>query len=140
MIVLDTSVLSELMLTRGEPRVFAWLRGQSMLDLGTTTINIAEIKYGLTRLAPGHRRTMLERNFSSLVLRSFASRVFDFDRPAADIYSGIRVARERAGRPLDGADGFIAAIALSRGFIVATRNVADFEGCGVKIINPWARQ
>jgi len=77
MIVLDTSVLSELMLTRGEPHVFALLRGQSMLDLGTTTINIAEIKYGLTRLAPGHWRTTLERNFSSLVLRSFASRVFD---------------------------------------------------------------
>jgi len=140
MIVLDTNVLSELMLAKGEPRVFAWLRGQPMLEVGTTTINIAEIRYGLTRLTPGRRRSELERSFANLVIRGFASRVFDFDRPAADIYGDIRVTRERAGRPLEGADGFIAAIARSRGCAVATRNTTDFEACGVKVINPWEQQ
>jgi len=140
MIILDTNVLSELMLAESEPRVLEWLRGQSMLDLGTTTINIAEIKYGLSRLAPGRRRSELERKFTTLVIRGLASRVFDFDQPAANIYGDIRVARERAGRPLEGADGLIAAIAHSRGFAIATRNTSDFEGCGIDIINPWSAQ
>jgi predicted nucleic acid-binding protein len=137
MIILDTNVLSELMLIKGEPSVFEWLRGQPIRDLGTTSINIAEIQYGLTRLPTSRRRSELERNFSNVIMRGFAGRIFDFDQPAANIYGDIRVARERVGRPLEGADAFIAAIALSRGFAVATRNTADFEGCGIRIINPW---
>jgi predicted nucleic acid-binding protein len=137
MIILDTNVLSELTRAIPEPLVLGWVREQSMLNLGTTTINIAEIKLGLAHLPAGRRRGELERKFAGLMARGLAGRVFDFDLPAADVLGDILVGRERMGRRLEGYDGLIAAIALSRGFAVATRNTADFEGCGLTIVNPW---
>jgi len=137
MIILDTNLLSEIMRPKPEAPVSDWLRTYSMLDLGTTTINIAEIKLGLARLPAGRRRVELERKFATLMTRGLAGRVFDFDQPAADVFGDILAARERMGRRLEGFDGLIAAIALSRGFAIATRNMRDFEGCGVTVINPW---
>jgi predicted nucleic acid-binding protein len=139
MILLDTNVLSEPIQPNPEPVVVRWLRDQWMGDLGTTTINIAEVKYGFARLAAGKRRSELERNFGTLILRGLGNRIFDFDQPAAEVYGDILVARERMGRRLEGFDGLIAAIALSRGYAVATRNITDFEGCGVELVNPWER-
>jgi predicted nucleic acid-binding protein len=137
MIILDTNVLSELTRPNPNSQVNGWLREQSLLKLGTTAINIAELKFGMARLPDGRRRRDLERKFAGLMSRGLAGRVFDFDQPAADIFGDILVARERMGRRLEGYDGLIAAIARSRGFAVATRNIADFEGCGVTVLNPW---
>jgi hypothetical protein len=135
-IILDTNVISELM--RGDPDrlVAAWLDTQPVSKLATTTINLAEVKYGLACLLPG-RRHDLERRFDSFAAHGFASRVFDFDAAAADVYGDVAAARRRAGRPLGGFDGLIAAIARSRGLPIATRNVDDFVNCGLTLINPW---
>jgi len=80
---------------------------------------------------------ILRSNSRALHLRGFANRVLDFDANAADVYGDIVVARERAGRPLEGFDGLIAAIARSHGLPIATRDIDDFEGCGIEVINPW---
>jgi hypothetical protein len=137
MILLDTNVLSELMRTAPDPQALNWLRNQPMSQLGTTTINVAEIKYGLARLPNGRRRHELEKKFFNFVSRGLASRIFDFDSAAADLFGDIMVARERAGRRLEGYDGLILAIAKSHGAGIATRNVTDFDRCGVNITNPW---
>jgi len=129
MILLDTNVLSELMRPAPEPAVLNWLRSQVVRDVGTTTINVAEIRYGLARLPTGQRRADLERRFAAFPARGLATRIFDFDGPAADAYGDLIVARERSGRPLEGFDGLIAAIARSRGYEIATRNVNDFTNC-----------
>ena len=97
----------------------------------------AAIRYGLGRLAFGRRRRDLETKFNSFASRGFETRVFDFDVPAAEAYGDIVVARERAGRRLEGFDGLIAAIAKSRGLAIATRNIGDFAGCGIELISPW---
>jgi toxin FitB len=137
MIMLDTNVLSELMRPGPEPQVLAWLRRQPMTQLGTTTINIAEVKYGLARLPAGQRRRDLEKRFFGFVSRGLDGRIFDFDQAAADVFGDIMVAREKAGRRLQGSDGLILAIAKSRGAGIATRNIAEFEGCAVDLTNPW---
>jgi predicted nucleic acid-binding protein len=137
MIILDTNVLSELMRQTPAPQVLAWLRHQPMTELGTTTINIAEVKYGLARLPAGRRRRELEKRFFGFVSRGLGGRILDFDHAAADFYPDIIVVREKAGRRLQGSDGLILAAAKSRGAGIATRNTADFEGCGVSLINPW---
>lgn len=67
----------------------------------------------------------------------FAGRVLPFDQAAAHACAGIAAARREAGRPIAQFDAQIAAIARSRGAGVATRNVTDFEGCGIGVINPW---
>lgn len=68
----------------------------------------------------------------------FAGRVLPFDGAAARAYAALAAGRQRAGRPISQFDAQIAAIAWSRGAAVATRNVGDFEGCGVEILNPWS--
>ena len=137
MIILDTNVISELMRANPEPVVVDWFRVRSLLEMATTTINLAEIRRGLARLPFGRRRRDLEVTFNSLAARGFANRVLDFDASAADAYGDLAVERERAGRPMEGLDGLIAAIAKSRGLPIATRNVDDFAECGIDLINPW---
>jgi predicted nucleic acid-binding protein len=137
MIILDTNIIAELMLARPKPEVLDWLNDQPLSDLSTTTINVAEIRYGLARLPPGHRRSDLDTRFRAFAARGFANRVFAFDSIAAEVYGELVAARERSGRPLEGFDGLIAAIARSRGLPVATRNVADFADGGITVICPW---
>jgi toxin FitB len=137
MIILDTNVISEVMAVQPSRAVAAWMDATPAFDLATTTINIAEIRYGLARLPFGRRRAGLEAQFESLLARVFNTRVFAFDGLAAGAYGELIAARERSGRPLDGPDGFIAAIAASRGLGIATRDIRGFEGCGIPVINPW---
>jgi len=137
MIILDTDVISEFMRPRPARSVLEWSRTQSLRELATTSISLAEIRHGLARLSFGRRRRELEARFNALLSRGFASRVFDFDAAAADAYGDVMVARERAGRRLEGCDGLIAAIAKSRNLPVATRNLDDFSGCGIDVISPW---
>jgi predicted nucleic acid-binding protein len=137
-IILDTNVISEIMRPAPDTAVLAWLRGWPTNRIATTTINIAEIKYGLARLEAGKRRRDLESKFFSFVSLGFANRILGFDEAAAEAYYGdLVVARERIGRPLEGFDGLIAAIAKGNGLDIATRNHADFEECGVAVLNPW---
>src|SRR5204863_8600331 len=121
MIILDTNVISELMRAKPEPVVVDWFRVRSLLEMATTTINLAAIRRGLARLPFAKRRRDLEATFTSLAARGFANRVFDFDSSAADAYGDLAVERERAGRSMEGFDGLIAAFAMSRGLSIGTR-------------------
>jgi len=69
---------------------------------------------------------------------SEANRILPFDSPAAAAYARIAAGRRRAGRPISPADAQIAAIAASRGATLATRNVPDFDDCGIELLGPWA--
>jgi toxin FitB len=137
MIILDTNVISEAMLPSPSPIVMDWLAARPAFDLATTTISIAEIRFGLARLPFGRRRTERERVFNNFSQRSFGDRIFGFDRLAADAYGELVAARERGGRPLLGFDGLIAAIAASRGLGIATRDARGFDACGIQVVNPW---
>jgi toxin FitB len=137
MIILDTNVISEVMLPSPSPTVLAWLRGIPIVELATTAICVAEIAYGLARSPTGRRRNEREALFRNYRAQVFGNRIFAFDAAAADAYGEMIAARERSGRPPEGSDGFIAAIALSRGLPIATRDVSGFEGCGIDLINPW---
>ena len=137
MILLDTNVISEVMRPMPSPSVLRWLAAQPSNEVATTTINVAEIRYGLARLPFGQRRSGLEARFGSFIARGFANRVFDFDFPAAEAYGELVAARERSGQRLEGFDGLIAAIARSRGTAIATRDAQDFLGCGIEVLSPW---
>jgi predicted nucleic acid-binding protein len=137
MIILDTNVISEVMAPSPSPAVSVWMDAMPAFELATTTITIAEIKYGLARLPFGRRRGRLEVQLNNLVARAFGPRIFGFDILAADAYGELVAAREQSGRPFFGLDALIAAIASSRGLGVATRDVRGFEGCGLQVVNPW---
>ncbi len=137
MIVLDTNIISELLLPVPQPAVVDWLADQSPAAIFTTTVTEAEILYGLRLLPDGPRRRELEAAILPIFTQDLAGRVLPFDREAADVYGSIATERRKAGRPISQFDAQIASITVSRGAALATRNVADFEGVGLVIINPW---
>ena len=57
--------------------------------------------------------------------------------PATEAYAQIAATRRASGAPISAFDAQIAGISRSRGAQVATRNVADFDGCGIGVVDPW---
>lgn len=138
MIILDTNVLSEALKPKPSEPVMRWLAAQDAFNSFTTSITRAEILYGIERLPVGKRRIRLFSAISQMFAEKFASRILSFDAEAATWYARILARRESAGRPISQLDGMIAAIARSHDASLATRNRADFEGCGIQLIDPWS--
>ena len=137
MILLDTNVLSELMRPRPSLPVIAWLKKQRYTTIFTTSITQAEILLGIELLPAGKRRDELAGDASALFEEEFTGRIFPFGSEEAVAYSRIRAHRRHAGRPISEADAQIAAIAQTKKATLATRNTADFEDCGIGLIDPW---
>jgi predicted nucleic acid-binding protein len=136
MIVLDTNVVSELMRAAPEPAVLGWLRQISSDGLYTTTITVAEIRYGIARLPEGRRRESLHQAANE-IFAAFPRQVLPFDLAAASSYADLVATRESLGNPIDGFDAQIAAICRSQAAALATRNTKDFVDTGITVINPW---
>jgi toxin FitB len=137
MIVLDTNVLSELMKEHPERRVFDWAQQQTASNLYTTSITQAEILHGVLLLPAGKRRDAIRQAAGDMFAQEFADRILPFDSAATPAYAEIAALRRKSGRPISQFDAQIAAIARSRGAELATRNTEDFEGCGIRVRNPW---
>ena len=67
----------------------------------------------------------------------FGGRTLSFDSEAARLYAKIASARRAKGKPISPADAQIAAIVRTHNATLATRNIADFEACGIQLVNPW---
>lgn len=137
MIILDTHVVSEPLKPEPEPAVLDWLNRQEPQTLYLTTVNLAELLAGIETMPAGRRRTELGAALTGQMMPLFEGRILAFDRPAAEAFARINASAQSAGSSISFADGAIAAIASAHGFMVATRNVRDFEGTGVEIFNPW---
>ncbi|MBC6416373.1 MAG: type II toxin-antitoxin system VapC family toxin [Rhodospirillales bacterium] len=138
MIVLDTTIVSELLRPAPEPKVEAWLAVQDGAEIYLTAIGEAELRYGVAILPEGRRRDKLAGALSAILRKDFEARILPFDSAAAEAYAVIAAGRRAAGRPISQFDCQIAAIGRAQGAAVATRNTRDFDGCGVKVIDPWA--
>ena len=119
--------------------VVDWFDAQPTNSLSITTITEAEILTGIALLPDGRRKNNL-LEFADNILSLFINRILVFDSNAASTYAEIFAQRQILGRPISQSDCQIAAIARSHGAAVATRNVTDFEGVGVELINPWPNQ
>lgn len=136
MIVLDTNVLSEPLRERPDEGVLAWLSAVDA-DVTATTVSVGELLVGARRLPPGRRRDGLLAAIDGIVT-AFEDQVLPYDLGAARRYATMQEDRRSAGRPLSTEDGMIAAICAEHGAALATRNVRDFDGLGVALVNPWA--
>lgn len=136
MIVLDTNVVSEAMKPEPHPAVRAWLNNQAAETLYLSSVTLAELLFGIGALPAGRRKDMLALTLDGL-MALFRDRVLPFDTDAARHYAGLAVTARAAGRGFPTPDGYIAAIAASRGFIVATRDTAPYAAGSVTVINPW---
>ena len=138
MILLDTNVLSALMLRTPDPAVVQWLDRQPAESIWVTSITVFEIQTGLELLAQGRRRDQLERAFEQLLSDELDGRVQSFDRVAAVASGTLAATRQQAGLSMEVRDAEIAGIALTRRAVLATRNVRHFSDVGIELVDPWS--
>ncbi|MEM6944336.1 MAG: type II toxin-antitoxin system VapC family toxin [Pseudomonadota bacterium] len=137
MVILDTNVVSELLRPAPESRVEAWLALQDGAQVFLTAVSEAELRTGVAIMADGKRRDDLARAIDAMLREDFRGRILPFDGAAATAYATIAASRGGAGRPISQFDCQIAAIGRVHSAAVATRNVRDFEGAGVEVVDPW---
>ncbi|MFW6413619.1 MAG: type II toxin-antitoxin system VapC family toxin [Oceanicaulis sp.] len=137
MVLLDTNVISELLRDRPAQAVLDWVASQDGDTLFLSAVTEAELLRGVAIRPEGRRRSMLAGLVADVLSVMFRGRILPFDSPAAQAYAQIWTARKAAGRPISGFDCQIAGIATANAAVVATRNVRDFEGCGLALVDPW---
>lgn len=137
MIILDTNVLSELMREYPERHVYGWVHRQNPDEVFTTAITKAEVYYGIEIKVHGRKREFLQSFADRLFGETFRGKVLPFDSNAALYFARMSASLKVRGRKMNEFDAQIAAIAHARGALLATRNIDDFEACGLDLMNPW---
>jgi toxin FitB len=135
-IILDTNVLSELNGRTHSEHILVWLNGFDPGELFLTTISIAEMQFGLSLLPTGRRRDALMETYGRIE-DGFRGRIISFTQEAAHAYGKLSAQRKIEGRGIETKDAMIAAICLVHGARLATRNIKDFDGLDLKLINPF---
>lgn len=135
MIALDTNAVSEAMKPAPNATVLVWLNEQVAETLFLSTVTLAELLFGVGALPKGRRKDRLAAAMDD-VITMFRGRLLPFDTEAVRHYASLAVMARNAGHGFPMADGYIAAIAASRGFVVASRDTAPYSGAKVRVINP----
>jgi predicted nucleic acid-binding protein len=137
MIVLDTNVISELMLPKPDPDVVRWMDHQAALSVWTTAITVYEIRFGLQSMPAGKKRSLLVDVFERWLNSVIQERIVAFDHAAAQFAADLATAGKTSGRPRDPRGTMIAGIVLANHATLATRNVRHFEDIARSVVNPW---
>jgi len=137
MILLDTNVVSEAMKPEPAPAVRHWLDEQAAETLYLSSVTVAELMFGIGALPEGKRKDKLTAALEG-VLKFFEPRILPFDTNAARRYADLAVKARAAGKGFPTPDGYIAAIAASHGFGVASRDASAFKAAGLTVIDPWS--
>ncbi|OSZ72259.1 hypothetical protein CAP39_02585 [Sphingomonas sp. IBVSS1] len=135
--LLDTNILSELLKLNPDPIVSAWIDGQPRSSLFISSVTVMEIRFGLSRMPIGARRTAREAAFSAAMSVDFHKRILPLDQQSAEEAGRLAAARAAIGRPVGSNDTMIAGIALANGMGIVTRNIGDFHGLDVPLVNPF---
>ena len=137
MIILDTNVISETFRPAPEPKVLAWLDAQAESQLVTTSITVAEMMSGMELMPDGRRKEQLRQAIAAALIQFSDSKILPFDQSAAIGFARLAGTSKLNGHVIAVLDAQIAAIALSHGAAVATRDVLPFRNAQLRVINPW---
>jgi predicted nucleic acid-binding protein len=135
-ILLDTNVVSEAMKPSPNRAVQAWFDEQVAETLYLSSVTIAELMFGIGALPDGKRKDRLTVALEG-VMTLFTRRILPFDIAAARRYADLAVKARMAGKGFPMPDGYIASIAASQRFAVATRDTSAFDAAGLEVIDPW---
>jgi toxin FitB len=136
--LLDTTVVSEWVKSRPNRGVVAWLAAVDEDRVFISVVTLAELRYGIERMATGSRRMRLDGWLRNELPLRFEGRVLPIDAIVADGWGKVVARSEAAGRPISAMDALIAATAETHDMALVTRNISDFEASLKLIINPWA--
>jgi len=135
--LLDTNIISELMRVPCNPNVLQWVDQQRRDSQFTSAVTVMEIRKGLATMPFGQRRQGLESRFATLLAERFVGRVMPLDQAAAERAADLAGQRQTIGRPVDVRDTMIAGIAMANRMGIVTRNIGDFQGLDVPVVNPF---
>ena len=117
--------------------MLAWIDAQAIETLYLSAVTVAELRFCLVTMPAGKRRTIFLDRLERDVVPAFNGRVLPFDLDASQAYADLMAQARAAGKAIGKADGYIAATAVARGLMVATRDTSPFEAAGLNIVNPW---
>jgi toxin FitB len=135
--LLDTNCISEVVRPHPEPRVVDWMDATDERLFHLSVVTLGEIRQGVARLPQSRRRAQLEAWLELQLPARFARRILDVDAQVADRWGQLTAEARRKGRPLATVDALLAATALHHNLTLVSRNVSDFAGALVPVMNPW---
>lgn len=136
--LIDTNIISEWVKPRPDSGVVRWLAEVDEDRIGLSVVSLAEIRFGIERLAPGRRRTRLDEWLRRELPARFEGRIMPVDGETADAWGRLLAQAQRAGRGLGAMDALIAATCVARDLVLATRNLADFATLGIELYSPFS--
>ena len=139
MIILDTNVVSEIMLPKPDESVTRWLDRQPPTSIWITSVTVFEVRFGLETMAVGKRRTFLMASFERWLGEVVQQRIASYDEAAARRAAELAADRQRRGRPGELRDTMIAGIVLASHATLATRNTEHFDDIAKSVVNPWEK-
>ena len=135
--LLDTCVISELVSKKPNSNVVEFVDALDTDDIYLSVITIGKIIKGIEKLPKSKRKQELHTWLREDLLARFSGKTIPIDNDVITEWGLLTARLELAGTPMPAIDSLIAASALTYAFALVTRNVGDFEGSGVEILNPW---
>jgi predicted nucleic acid-binding protein len=135
--LLDTNVVSEWVKPQPDRNVISWLAEGDEDRVFLSVISFAEIRRGIELLPAGHRRERLATWLAEELPARFEERVLNIDQHVAEIWGVIMARGRKIGLTLGSMDAFVAATTEAHGLTLVTRNVKDFQGLGISLLDPW---
>ena len=135
--LLDTNAVSEWVKPRPNPGLIAWMETVDEDRVFLSVVSLAELNYGVQRMAAGNRRSRLEAWLRDELPLRFERRILPVDARVADAWGKTVVRCEAVGRPVGVMDAFLAATAEIHSLTLVTRNVSDFPLLKA-LLNPWS--
>jgi toxin FitB len=114
-----------------------WFQQRPAELLYLSVLTLGEIRKGVELRPPDARRVALQEWLGTELPRFFRGRILGIDAATAERWGRVTAL---AGRPVPTVDGLLAATALQHDLVLVTRNVRDFAGLGVRLLNPWDAQ
>jgi hypothetical protein len=134
--LLDTNAVSEWVKPRPNPGLIGWMESTDEDRVFISVISLAELRYGVERIAAGSRRRRLEEWLGHELPLRFEGRILPVDTTVAEVWGRTVSRSEAAGRPIGAMDAFLAATAETHQLTLVTRNISDFPLLKA-VLNPW---
>jgi predicted nucleic acid-binding protein len=135
--LLDTCVISELVASRPNEGVVAWVDTLDPAAVYLSAITVGEIRKGIEKLDDSPRKERLREWLEEDLLARFSGRILSIDAGVMLAWGELVSGLERKGRKMPAMDSLIAATVLHGGLMLATRNEDDFRDSGISVVNPW---
>jgi tRNA(fMet)-specific endonuclease VapC len=135
--LLDTCVISELVAKQPNSNVLEWIDSVDSDGVYLSVITIGEITKGIEKLPTSRRKQELIDWLENELLIRFQENLVELDVNILTQWGKLNARLETKGKTMPAIDSLIAASALDRELVLVTRNMSDFEGTGVEILNPW---